>query len=148
MGGRSILADPRRGEMKDTVNNRVKGREPWRPFAPSFLAGKADAFVTRPHPSPFMILAFQGKPGFIEKIPAAAHVDGTIRVQTVEKEANPAYWNLITAFERRTGVPAVLNTSFNVAGQPIVCTPFDALSTFFASGLDALVMEDWIVEKP
>lgn len=147
LGGRSILADPRDIRMKDTVNNDVKGREPWRPFAPSFLAEAFAPFVERPHASPFMILAFRGKPGFIEKIPAAAHVDRTIRVQTVERAANPPYWDLISAFARRTGVPALLNTSFNVAGQPIVCTPFDALSTFFASGLDALVMGNWIVDK-
>lgn len=147
LGGRSILADPRTPQMKDRVNKDVKGREPWRPFAPSFLDDAFAPFVTKPHPSPFMILAFQGTPGHIEKIPAAAHIDRTIRVQTVSKETNPRYHGLIRKFREKTGVPALLNTSFNIAGQPIVCTPFDALSTFFASGLDALVMEDYIVWK-
>ena len=147
LGGRSILADPRRIEAKDHVNHRVKNREPWRPFAPSFLSESFAPYVEKPHPSPFMILAFQGKPGWIEKLPAAAHVDRTIRVQTVEKAAHPRYWALIEAFAGRTGVPCLLNTSFNVAGQPIVCTPFDAISTFFACGLDVLAIEDWLVFK-
>ncbi len=147
LGGRSILADPRKLETKDRVNNRVKNRESWRPFAPSFLAESFAPFVDKPHPSPFMILAFRGKEGYIEKLPAAAHVDRTIRVQTVEKTANPRYHALIDAFGRKTGVPCLLNTSFNVAGQPIVCTPFDALSTFFACGLDVLAIEDYLVFK-
>ena len=147
LGGRSILADPRTLAMKDRVNNRVKNREPWRPFAPSFLAERFAPYVEKPHPSPFMILAFRGKEGWIEKLPGAAHVDRTIRVQTVEKTANPRYWDLISAFEKRTGVPCLLNTSFNVAGQPIVCSPFDAISTFFACGLEVLAIEDWLVFK-
>ncbi len=147
LGGRSILADPRTIAMKDRVNNRVKNREPWRPFAPSFLAEAFAPYVRKPHPSPFMILAFQGQDGWIGKLPAAAHVDKTIRVQTVEKAAHPRYWALIDAFNRKTGVPCLLNTSFNVAGQPIVCTPFDAISTFFACGLDVLAIEDYLVVK-
>lgn len=147
LGGRSILADPRALAMKDHVNRRVKGREPWRPFAPSFQAEAFAPFVEKPHPSPFMILAFRGKDGPVDRLPAAAHVDKTIRVQTVEKAANPRYWALLDAFGKRTGLPCLLNTSFNVAGQPIVCTPFDAIATFFACGLDALAIEDWIVVK-
>lgn len=147
LGGRSILADPRTLAMKDRVNNRVKNREPWRPFAPSFLAEAFAPFVDKPHPSPFMILAFQGRPGEVDKLMGAAHVDKTIRVQTVEKAAHPRYWGLIDAFRKHTGVPCLLNTSFNVAGQPIVCTPFDAVSTFFACGLDVLAIEDYLVFK-
>jgi carbamoyltransferase len=147
LGGRSILADPTDPAMKDRVNQQVKGREPWRPFAPSFLSEKFEPYVERPHRSPFMILAFQGKKGMIEKIPSAAHVDGTVRVQTVYRETHPRYHALISAFEKRKGVPALLNTSFNVAGQPIVCSPFDAVSTFYASGLDALAIEDFLLAK-
>jgi carbamoyltransferase len=99
------------------------------------------------HPSPFMILAFQARPEVKSKIPAALHVDGTGRPQTVEKETNPRYWNLINEFKKLTGVPVLVNTSFNVAGQPIVCTPKDALSTFYICGLDALAIGDFIVEK-
>jgi carbamoyltransferase len=99
------------------------------------------------HPSPFMILAFQAREEIKPKIPAALHVDGTGRPQTVERETNPRYWDLINEFKKLTGVPVVLNTSFNVAGQPIVCTPKDALGTFYICGLDALAIGDFIVEK-
>jgi carbamoyltransferase len=144
---RSILADPRTIEIKDVLNKNVKGREPWRPFAPSFLAEDFTKYVENPYNSPFMIIAFQGKDGIIENIQGAAHVDHTVRVQTVERSIQPKYWDAINAFKKLTGVPAVLNTSFNVAGQPMVCTPFDALSTFFACGLDYLAMGDFLVWK-
>lgn len=147
LGGRSILADPRRAEMKDAVNKQVKGREPWRPFAPSFLEEDAADYVTSPYPSPFMIVAFDSKPENRDRIQAAAHVDGTVRVQTVSRRHNPMYWSLLSEFKKLSGVGALLNTSFNVAGEPIVCSPRDALRTFFCCGMDALVIGNHIVEK-
>ncbi|MCA9772556.1 MAG: hypothetical protein KC466_09105 [Myxococcales bacterium] len=147
LGGRSMLANPGKREMKDKMNAEVKGREGWRPFAPSFLADLARDYVTVDYPSPFMILAFQGKDGKIEEIPAATHVDKTVRVQTVLPETNPVYHAMIRAFHEKTGLPAVLNTSFNIAGQPIVCTPHDAISTFFGCGLDKLAVGDYLVWK-
>lgn len=147
LGGRSIIANPTDPRMKDAVNNNVKFREPWRPFAPSILADRVEEYFGTTHPSPFMILAFLAREEVKSKIPAALHVDGTGRPQTVERETNPRYWELISEFEKLTGVPVVLNTSFNVAGQPIVCTPKDALGTFYICGLDALAIGDFIVEK-
>jgi len=147
LGGRSIVANPTDPRMKDAVNNNVKFREPWRPFAPSILAEYMEEYFGTKHPSPFMILAFQAREEVKGKIPAALHVDGTGRPQTVEKETNPWYWELIDEFRKLTGVPVVLNTSFNVAGQPIVCTPKDAIGTFYICGLDALAIGDFIVEK-
>jgi carbamoyltransferase len=147
LGGRSILANPTNPAMKDAVNNNVKFREAWRPFAPSILAEHVEEYFGTKHPSPFMILAFQANAAVKEKIPAALHVDNTGRPQTVEKETNPIYWEMINEFKKLSGVPVVLNTSFNVAGQPIVCTPKDALGTFYICGLDALAIGDFIVEK-
>jgi carbamoyltransferase len=147
LGGRSILANPTDARMKDAVNNHVKFREAWRPFAPSILVDHVEEYFGTSHPSPFMILAYQTREEVKEKIPAAIHVDGTGRPQTVEKETNSRYWDLIHEFQKLTGVPVVLNTSFNVAGQPIVCTPKDALGTFYICGLDALAIGDFIVEK-
>jgi carbamoyltransferase len=147
LGGRSIVANPTDPRMKDAVNNHVKFREPWRPFAPSILADCMEEYFGTKHPSPFMILAFQAREEVKPKIPAALHVDGTGRPQTVEKETNPRYWDLINEFRKISGVPVVLNTSFNVAGQPIVCTPKDAIGTFYICGLDALSIGDFIVEK-
>jgi carbamoyltransferase len=147
LGGRSIVANPTDARMKDAVNNNVKFREPWRPFAPSILADHMEEYFGTKHPSPFMILAFPAREEVKARIPAALHVDGTGRPQTVERETNPPYWELIDEFRKLTGVPVVLNTSFNVAGQPIVCNPKDALGTFFICGLDALAIGDFIVEK-
>lgn len=147
LGGRSILANPTDPRMKDAVNNNVKFREAWRPFAPSMLAEHVEEYFGTKHPSPFMILAFQAREEVKSKIPAALHVDGTGRPQTVEKETNARYWDLINEFKKLTGVPVVLNTSFNVAGQPIVCNPKDALGTFYICGLDALAIGDFVVEK-
>ena len=147
LGGRSIVANPTDPRMKDAVNNNVKFREAWRPFAPSILADCMEEYFGTSHPSPFMILAFQAREEVKPKIPAALHVDGTGRPQTVEKETNPRYWDLINEFRKISGVPVVLNTSFNVAGQPIVCTPKDAIGTFYICGLDALSIGDFIVEK-
>jgi carbamoyltransferase len=147
LGNRSILADPRDPEMNVKVNNAVKFREWWRPFAPSMLAEVADQYLESATDSPFMILTAQVKPEKRSVIPSVTHVDGSARPQTVEREVNPLYWRLIHEFGQRTGVPVVMNTSFNLRGEPIVCTPTDAIRTFFSSGMDALVIGSYVVEK-
>ena len=147
LGGRSIVADPRRPEMKDVVNRCIKHREAFRPFAPAVLAERAGEFFECAHPSPFMLFVFPVRPEKRGQIPAVTHVDGSARVQTVRREDAPLFWELITAFERLTGVPMVLNTSFNVNGEPMVCTPLDAVRCFFGSGLDALAIGNCLVMK-
>lgn len=147
LGGRSILADPRQVEIRDRVNTAVKFREPWRPFAPSFLAEHAGPCLEGDADSPFMIQIVDVRPEWRDRLAAVTHVDGTTRPQTVEEDVNPPYRELIEEFYRRTGVPAVLNTSFNLRGEPIVCTPTDALRTFFSSGMDALVLGEFVLEK-
>ncbi len=147
LGNRSILADPRDPEMNTKVNNAVKFREWWRPFAPSMLKEAASEYIHSATDSPFMILTAQVKPEKRGVIPAVTHVDGSARPQTVEKEMNPLYWRLIDEFGKRTGVPVVMNTSFNLRGEAIVHTPTDAIRTFFSSGMDALVIGSFLVEK-
>jgi carbamoyltransferase len=147
LGARSILADPRDTATKDAVNREAKFREPWRPFAPAILAERMLEYFGTDHRSEFMILAFPGTELARRTIPATLHVDGSGRPQTVDPETNPPFRKLIEAFEALTGVPAVLNTSFNVDSEPIVCTPTDALRTFYASGIDALAMGDFLLEK-
>jgi len=147
LGSRSILADPRDPEMNIKVNNAVKFREWWRPFAPSLKKEVAGDFLESATDSPFMILTAQVRPEKRQVIPSVTHVDGSARPQTVEKEINPLYWRLIDEFGKRTGVPVVMNTSFNLRGEAIVHTPTDALRTFFSSGVDALVIGSFLVEK-
>jgi carbamoyltransferase len=147
LGSRSILADPRDPEMNAKVNNAVKFREWWRPFAPSFKKEAAPEYLESAYDSPFMILTAQVRPEKRGVIPSVTHVDGSARPQTVEREINPLYYRLIDEFGRATGVPVVMNTSFNLRGEPIVHTPTDALRTFFSSGMDALVIGSFLVEK-
>ena len=147
LGSRSILADPRDPEMNVKVNNAVKFREWWRPFAPSLKKEAAGDFLESATDSPFMILTAQVRPEKRQVIPSVTHVDGSARPQTVEKEINPLYWRLIDEFGKRTGVPVVMNTSFNLRGEAIAHTPTDALRTFFSSGMDALVIGSFLVEK-
>ena len=147
LGSRSILADPRDPEMNAKVNNAVKFREWWRPFAPSFKREAAADYLESATDSPFMILTAQVKPVKRSVIPSVTHVDGSARPQTVEKEVNPLYWRLIDEFGKRTGVPVIMNTSFNLRGEAIVHTPTDAVRTFFSSGMDALVIGSFLVEK-
>ena len=147
LGSRSILADPRDPEMNAKVNNAVKFREWWRPFAPSMLAEAAAEYLEAAVDSPFMIVTSQVKPEKRNVIPAVTHVDGSARPQTVVEEQNPLYWRTLKAFGERTGVPVLMNTSFNLRGEPIVNTPTDALRTFFSSGMDALVIGSYLVEK-
>jgi carbamoyltransferase len=147
LGNRSIVADPRRPEMKDILNRRIKHREIFRPFAPSILAEATGEWFTKSHPSPFMTLAYPVRPEKRDKIPTPTHVDGTARLQTVTREANPRYWKLIRAFADATGVPVVLNTSFN-DNEPIVCRPEEARDCFLRTQMDALVLGDFLVTRP
>jgi carbamoyltransferase len=147
LGSRSILADPRDPEMNAKVNNAVKFREWWRPFAPSMEKEAAGEYLESASDSPFMILTAQVRPEMRAVIPSVTHVDGSARPQTVEKEINPLYWRLIDEFGKRTGVPVIMNTSFNLRGEAIVHTPTDAIRTFFSSGMDALVIGSFLVEK-
>ena len=147
LGNRSILADPRKGEMKAILNSRVKHRQAFRPFAPIVLAERANEVFEGEEPSPFMLLAKRVRPEWRDRIPAIVHVDGTARVQTVEAETNAPLYRLLKAFEAMTGVPVLLNTSFNVKGEPIVETPQDAMACFLATGIDYLVLHDLLIKK-
>jgi carbamoyltransferase len=146
LGNRSIVADPRRADMKDILNRRIKHREIFRPFAPSILAEATGEWFGKSHPSPFMTLAYAVRPEKRELIPGPTHVDGTGRLQTVTKEANPRYHALISAFRDLTGVPVVLNTSFN-DNEPIVCRPEEAIDCFLRTKMDALVLGDFLVTR-
>jgi carbamoyltransferase len=149
LGNRSILADPRREEMKNRVNMAVKFREKFRPFAPAILKERQqEYFEMPPHTDVcFMERVFPIKKEKQAEIPAVVHVNGTGRIQTVSRKTNPLFHSLITEFEKETGVPVVLNTSFNLNGEPIVCAPKDAIRTFYSCGLDILVMENFIIYK-
>jgi carbamoyltransferase len=147
LGSRSIIADPRDPEMNTKVNNAVKFREWWRPFAPSLKKEVAPDYLESAYDSPFMILTALVRPEKRSVIPSVTHVDGSARPQTVEREVNPLYYRLIDEFDAVTGVPVIMNTSFNLRGEAIVHTPTDALRTFFSSGMDALVIGSFLVEK-
>src|SRR6266481_4499177 len=146
LGNRSIVADPRRPEMKEILNRRIKHREIFRPFAPSILAENTGEYFEKSHPSPFMTLAYSVRAEKRDKIPAPTHVDGTGRLQTVTREANPRYHALISAFRDLTGVPVVLNTSFN-DNEPIVCRPEEAIDCFLRTQMDALVLGDFLISR-
>jgi predicted NodU family carbamoyl transferase len=133
--------------IRDRVNRAVKYRDWWRPFAPSMLAEAADDYLEGAFPAPFMIVTFPVRPQRVQEIEGVTHCDGTTRPQMVTREANPRYYAMIEAFAGRTGVPMVLNTSFNLKGEPLVNTPRDALRTFFSSGLDLLIMNNVLVRK-
>jgi carbamoyltransferase len=152
LGNRSILADPRRTDMKETVNLKIKFREPFRPFAPSVLTERAAEYFDMgngdgKYPSRFMLNVTPVRADKQAVVPATTHVDGTGRVQTVAREWNPRYYSLIESFGQATGVPVLLNTSFNLRGEPIVNTPAQAFSTFSRSGIDVLVLGDYIIRK-
>lgn len=144
LGNRSILADPRRAENKDRVNQKVKYREGFRPFAPSVISEKAEDYFDIDRDSPFMLLTFQVTS---KEIPAVTHVDGSSRLQTVKREENPLFYDLLSEFDKLTGCPLLLNTSFNLRGEPIVCTPEEAYLSFMRSGMDYLVMENFVLDK-
>ncbi len=150
LGARSILADPTDPAMKDKLNEKIKHREPFRPFAPSVVKEAADSFFefggANPQTeSPFMLLVARVRPDRQHLVPAITHVDGTARVQTVSRAQNPLYYDLIQEFGKLTGAPVLLNTSFNVRGEPIVCTPAEAFNSFSHTDMDYLVMEDALI---
>jgi carbamoyltransferase len=167
LGNRSIIADPRNAEMQKRLNLQIKQREGFRPFAPSVLEEDAESYFVLGQPSPYMLLVAQVQParqrplpaGYGEQalyerlywprsdIPAVTHLDYSARVQTVSRRTNPRYWQLIDAFKRLTGCPVLVNTSFNVRGEPIVCTPEDAFRCFMSTEMDFLVMGDYLLDK-
>ena len=146
LGNRSILADPRRPEMKDILNRRIKHREIFRPFAPSITEEATPEYFDRSHPSPFMTFAYSVRPEKRDVIPAPTHVDGTARLQTVSRTSNPLYWKLLNAVGAETGVPVVLNTSFN-DNEPIVNRPEEALDCFNRTQMDVLVLGNFVLER-
>ncbi len=146
LGNRSILADPRDKAMQDIVNLKIKFRESFRPFAPTVLLDKAAEYFVLDRQSPYMLLVTQVRENK-RVIPAVTHVDGSARVQTIAREDNPLYYDLIDAFYKITGVPVVINTSFNVRGEPIVCTPEDAYTCFMRTKMDVLVMGNFMMRK-
>lgn len=149
LGDRSILADPRDAGMRDRVNELIKKREWFRPFAPAVTEEAAERFFhiddTSDSVYTYMLLVAQVKAAYRDKLPAITHVDGSARVQVVKEKDNPRFWALISEFGEATGIPVLLNTSFNVRGQPIVCTPAEAIETFLSAKLDALVIGDYLV---
>ncbi|HEY4517430.1 MAG TPA: carbamoyltransferase C-terminal domain-containing protein [Candidatus Paceibacterota bacterium] len=148
LGARSILADPRRAEMKNILNDRVKHRELWRPFAASVLKEKANEYFELDYEeSPFMLLVPKIRERAKKDMQALVHVDGTCRIQTVTKEDNGLYYDLIQAFHKETGVPLIVNTSFNLAGEPIIESPEDALRCFLSTDMDYLVLGSYVVKK-
>jgi carbamoyltransferase len=147
LGNRSILADPRTPEMKDILNKRVKFRQAFRPFAPIVLYERAEEIFEGTEDSPYMLIAKRVRPEWREKISAIVHVDGTARVQTVREETNAILYRLLKEFEALTGVPVLVNTSFNIKGQPIVESPADAMECFLMTGIDCLVLHDMLITK-
>ena len=152
LGNRSILADPRNPDMKDIVNAKIKFREPYRPFAPSVLAECAEKYFDLPqaqchHPARYMLYVVPVRESQRSALPAITHVDGTGRLQTVFRDQSTRYYRLIERFGQATGVPVVLNTSFNLKGEPIVNSPADAFQTFSNSEMDALILENFCVDK-
>lgn len=147
LGNRSILADPRRADIKDKINRLIKHRENFRPFAPAVLAESAHHYFENSRSMPFMTFVLKVKKAKEKVIPAVVHSDSTARVQTVDKNSNPRFYNLIQEFQKVTGVPVLLNTSFNDQGEPIVDSPVDAIRSFAATNLDVLVMGNYLVYK-
>jgi carbamoyltransferase len=146
LGGRSIIADPRNSKAKDLLNAKIKRRESFRPFAPSVLKEYAGDYFTKSDEVPFMEKVFPVRPDKQAEIPAVTHVDGTGRLQTVDKIISPMYYALIDTFRKKTGVPILLNTSFN-ENEPIVNTPAEALDCFLRTQMDMLVMENCVIER-
>ena len=146
LGNRSIVVDPRRAQMKDILNDRIKKREPFRPFAPSILEEHTDDYFEQTHPAPTMLMVYQVRAERRSEIPAVTHVDGSGRLQTVSLQLNPRYYQLISAFHKLTGVPVVLNTSFN-ENEPIVCTPRHAIDCFLKTRMDVLYLGNQVVRR-
>ena len=146
LGNRSILADPRNPKNQSLVNLKIKFRESFRPFAPTVLEERMEEYFEFDRPSPFMLFTATVRPG-MRTIPAVTHVDGSARLQTISRAQNQLYYDLISEFERQTGCPIVINTSFNVRGEPIVCSPDDAIRCFMRTEMDSLVIGSFILEK-
>jgi carbamoyltransferase len=146
LGNRSIVVDPRRAEMKDILNERIKRREPFRPFAPSILEDHVGEYFEQTHPAPTMLMVYQVKPERRAEIPAVTHVDGSGRLQTVSRKLNQRYYQLISDFAELTGVPVLLNTSFN-ENEPVVCTPQQAIDCFMKTRMDALYLGNYAVRR-
>lgn len=146
LGNRSIVVDPRRADMKDILNERIKKREPFRPFAPSILEERVGDYFEQTHPAPAMLMVYQIKPERRAQIPAVTHVDGSGRLQTVSRKLNQRYYQLISDFAELTGVPVLLNTSFN-ENEPIVCTPQEAIDCFLKTRMDALYLGNYAVRR-
>ncbi len=148
LGGRSILGCPNAPGIADRINEQIKFRERWRPFCPSMLDRIAPEILQTDHPAPYMTITFDVAEAWKTRIPEVVHEDGTARAQVVERSTNPRYYALLEAMEERTGNGVLLNTSLNRRGEPMVCSPQDALNMFFGSDLEYLVLEDWLVTKP
>jgi carbamoyltransferase len=146
LGNRSILADPRRPDMREIINSKIKFREKFRPFAPSIKEEALKDYFAGGVPDPFMIQVYPVQPDKRRVIPAVTHVDGSGRLQTVNRHENPLYWRLLDCFEELTGVPVLLNTSFN-ENEPIVNKPAEALDCFLRTQMDVLVMGSYVLEK-
>ena len=146
LGNRSILGDPRRADMKDILNLKIKRRESFRPFAPSILREAVPDWFNQSDNVPFMMQVYPIKPEKQNQIPAVTHVDGSGRLQTVDVKTNPRYYRLIQSFNQLTGVPILLNTSFN-ENEPVVCRPEEALACFLRTKMDILVLGDWIIRR-
>jgi carbamoyltransferase len=147
LGNRSILADPSNNNIKELVNSRIKYREDFRPFAPAIMEKCARDYFSLDFPSPNMTIAVKAKEFARDMIPGVIHADETARVQTVTRNYNSTFYSLLENFMSETGIPALLNTSFNIKGEPIVNSPRDAIRTFYSSGLDTLVIDDFLIEK-
>ena len=147
LGNRSILSNPLKASMSDHINKKVKNREAWRPFAPSVLYEDRHRYIINSQEAPFMAISFRVPEEISREIPAVIHVDNTTRPHFVKKDINPRYWNVINEFKKKSGIAVLLNTSLNCNEEPIACTPEDALRTFYASGMDYLVIDDFLVCK-
>jgi carbamoyltransferase len=147
LGARSILASPMQASMQARLNE-IKDREDFRPVAPVVLEEEATQWFTNATASPFMLFVYDVVPDKADRIPAVRHVDGTARIQTINRTQHPLYYDVLKAFQMRTGVPVLINTSFNTRSEPIVCSPRDAIECFWSSPLDALVIGSFLLEKP
>jgi carbamoyltransferase len=147
LGNRSILGDPSHRGVADRINAQIKYRERWRPFCPSMLDTVAPEILQTNHPAPYMTFAFTVAEEWKEKIPEVVHEDGTARAQIVDRETNPRYYALLEELEKLRGVPVVLNTSLNRRGEPMICSPTDALNMFYGCDLEYLMLEDILVTK-
>ena len=149
LGARSILGNPLSKIIKDKINLSIKYREKYRPFAPSIIEGQLNNYfsVNNCKKNPYMERVFEIKKDYLEKLPGITHLDSTSRVQTVNNKTNSDFYKILLEFKKISGYPILLNTSFNINGEPIVCSPDDAINTFFNSGIDILVINNFMIEK-